>query len=1188
MSIEHPFFNSYKKNTNNISKNDDKLDFVALYENLNFISKEKIARGESVDIVSELNSYAGNISTKQLKNIDYSKFSNHTFFDSAVHKVSYAFNEIINFPYDKPEQEVKKYLSDLDGYTEYVLHNIYPKYTGHIQFDGETKIVICDRKGILLNDYTGDLSKRDGFLSPSNKDYSFSFHLKVPSFDSSNSQNQTIFKKTIVNNQNEIVEGYFCYVKFLDNNNCLLKFGIKPANNDNFFISDINIEYDKTSFININVNVLNDKFNVDFFVNGNIQEKNSSNDINYETFSKDFKNKDVYFILGSGDSEIFHDVINDTLESSILGLDEFIYFNKNRDNLTQKLWKNENIFTDAAVLLYLKFNEPGGDHTNSSLVLDASGNKLHGLILDVASDKQITDTTAIKVNESLLTQEDLKMSPVILGTYSNIITTRDSLLNTAKKFDADNSNIIFNLLPLHYFTNNSNFENKSDFISPDIVIENSIGFVDNTTQKNTHITNLCLIWARFFDQLKLYVDALSGLYDLDYDSINREDFVNSQMHLLCKMYGFDFKEININKTNKKSENKNLTFDDIVSEVSLIKLQNIIWKKILMNSQSIIRSKGTLKSIDFLFNSVGFDAKKYTNIEEKSYENFINIEDRFSYEKSKFKMLDFGKNINVVSAFNNNNSIDVSNKPILKVENIKTNDNNNVIGGVNSEFSVEAFFDFNKLIYNHSIYKNEKKYNVIQSIFRLNDENNNCFLNCFAKFGKNTDTNFDLILEYIPYNTANNDLKQTIMLTNLNAYDMEHYVNISFKYDNVLNTINMQLLHGFVGDVIDKNTLSKAYKTINVDFLSNNQSLLYMFKNNFSLVTGEQDYTDSLLENSSKRTIFEGRLVCVRLWKKMLSYNECLLHSKDIFNISEDNLAILRDSTLISNFLFNSYEHADKTDSNNIVIISANYSRPYVELNVDKTELNKLDIKFNEDYTSDSSLFSFKDIVRKKSLAKIDVIDNNHLKRVRILSYNDEENKKAYDNFESYPTHNIPVDYNSYKTNYLSIDMSVTKAIDDSISNLINNIDQFSKLLSSNLGIYQDEYHLLNQHRKDYFDKYLDAESSVNFEEVNNLYKYFDTILNSILFSLIPQNINFKGFNLVYESHILERAKYQHKNKDSNISVHDIYDYKTTRLGYNDVIAKRDLNYKEARMGRRWLSIGTYALLKVYLIISSQR
>ena len=92
------------------------------------------------------------------------------------------------------------------------------------------------------------------------------------------------------------------------------------------------------------------------------------------------------------------------------------------------------------------------------------------------------------------------------------------------------------------------------------------------------------------------------------------------------------------------------------------------------------------------------------------------------------MLDFGKSININSSFNGN-SIDVINKPILKIENITTNHDNVVINGVNSEFSVETFFDFNKLIYNHSIYKNYKKYNVIQSIFRLNDNDNNCFLNC---------------------------------------------------------------------------------------------------------------------------------------------------------------------------------------------------------------------------------------------------------------------------------------------------------------------------------------------------------------------------------------------------------------------------------------------------------------------------
>ena len=396
--------------------------------------------------------------------------------------------------------------------------------------------------------------------------------------------------------------------------------------------------------------------------------------------------------------------------------------------------------------------------------------------------------------------------------------------------------------------------------------------------------------------------------------------------------------------------------------------------------------------------------------------------------------------------------------------------------------------------------------------------------------------------------------------------MEHYVCVSFKHNDT-NTIDIQLLHGFVGDVIDKNSLSVVNKTINIEFLAQSLNSLYLFSNNFSLVSGEQNYADNTrsLESTNIRTTFEGRIICTRLWKKFLSYNECLLHSKDIFNISENNITILKNSTLISNFLFNEYSYSDRNDlTNQIIVNSVNYSKPYIELNDDGIELNSLKIKFSEDYSDDLSLFSFNDLVRKKSSVKIDSIDNNHLKRVRILSYSDEENKKAYNNFEVYPIHNIPVSYSSYKTNFLSVDMSVTKSIDDAISNLINNIDQFSKLLSSNLGIYQTEYHLINQLRKDYFDKYLDNESAVNFEEVNNLYKYFDTILNSILFSLIPQNINFKGFNLVYESHVLERSKYQHKNKDSNIPVQDIYDYKTTRLDYNNVAAKRDLGYKEIR------------------------
>ena len=96
--IHHPFFKSYNNKDNVVSKSTNEINFFEILSNLTKEEKQALLKGESKDIISELESYAGNISTSQLKNIDYSKFSNHVFFDSAVHKVKYAFEEIIKFP----------------------------------------------------------------------------------------------------------------------------------------------------------------------------------------------------------------------------------------------------------------------------------------------------------------------------------------------------------------------------------------------------------------------------------------------------------------------------------------------------------------------------------------------------------------------------------------------------------------------------------------------------------------------------------------------------------------------------------------------------------------------------------------------------------------------------------------------------------------------------------------------------------------------------------------------------------------------------------------------------------------------------------------------------------------------------------------------------------------------------------
>jgi len=62
---------------------------------------------------------------------------------------------------------------------------------------------------------------------------------------------------------------------------------------------------------------------------------------------------------------------------------------------------------------------------------------------------------------------------------------------------------------------------------------------------------------------------------------------------------------------------------------------------------------------------------------------------------------------------------------------------------------------------------------------------------------------------------------------------------------------------------------------------------------------------------------------------------------------------------------------------------------------------------------------------------------------------------------------------------------------------------------------------------------------LNYSSIGNIFKYFDNIMSSILYDIVPSSVRFEGFNYVYESHILERHKYQYKNLNSCIAINDL-------------------------------------------------
>ena len=72
-------------------------------------------------------------STQQIP-VDWSKFENHTFFNSAEANVNSAFDTIINYyPFDGNRREIDKFNSDLTGFEKYIFSR-FPKNLGYLNF----------------------------------------------------------------------------------------------------------------------------------------------------------------------------------------------------------------------------------------------------------------------------------------------------------------------------------------------------------------------------------------------------------------------------------------------------------------------------------------------------------------------------------------------------------------------------------------------------------------------------------------------------------------------------------------------------------------------------------------------------------------------------------------------------------------------------------------------------------------------------------------------------------------------------------------------------------------------------------------------------------------------------------------------------------------------------------------------
>jgi len=575
------------------------------------------------------------ISSTQQLNLDWSKFENHTFFNSAVSNVNTAFDKLVNgYPIDGTKKEVIDFVNSLTGFEKYIL-DTFPKNTGYLQFNKSlpNSIDVKDIKnsGIVIKEsaiVTGEKG-----LNPGSKSFSIEAHIYAE--DAAN-LNQIVLQKLESNNigfslvLEENLSTTACNIQFIVTTAEIVSYVSAPIVKGKFnHICAIFDRDSETSTLKILVNGVE-----------------STNDLVLEVLNINPTNN--YLTIGYGNTTKITSTTTFTQGEYFDGyIDELRLYHKaiSWDSVEPKAKKQ--IFQDDDLVLYFRFNEPFDAEAavnTPNIVIDSSGNGFHSVINNFDSSLRDNPTSIVNPIEF----EDEKYFPILFPNNTLVQTFNTSLLTSAILYDDNNPNLITKLVPPHYFLDgmNETISNESGFGT---ILNAYEGDKPNSGKLGTAqmLTSVLLIWGKFFDEIKIVTDNFSNLLNVEYS--DEESAINTFLTFVAKYYGFDLPTIFPEASWEQFAHGENTSDQTTkAQTALSYIQSQIWRRILVNLKDIYKSKGTINSIKSFLLSAGIDPNSLLRLRE--YGGNLKNDIKYSREEKieTSTMLDFSGSLSTTS------------------------------------------------------------------------------------------------------------------------------------------------------------------------------------------------------------------------------------------------------------------------------------------------------------------------------------------------------------------------------------------------------------------------------------------------------------------------------------------------------------------------------------------------------------
>ena len=1074
-------------------------------------------------------------STQQL-NVDWSKFENHTFFMSAEAKVNLSFDTIINgYPFDGTRQETEVFFEKLSGFDRWVFNN-FPRYRGALHFVGCTNggsgstvetgtfIEVQNKTGALFPELSKTPTASPVLNPTGSQSMTIEMQLKLPNMANTN---QVVCQMMSGSSQGFSV----MLLNTSSTSSCTAQFTVVSG----------------TTYMSCPVTLQKGIFNHIAFT------LNRSDFLPYlETFHSakpaaesrtqvtmgDMTIDGVQLLIGSGTS-VQYGPNTVTPVATLSGtIDEFRVFHSARTPRQMAAYAAKSLFATTDLVLYYRFNEPpppiagGPNDPINGIVLDSSGWSLHALINNYTGSLRInaaTDTSTPMIYEHPDT------TAVLFPAFPQTVALNQNLLASASLYDQANPNLITKLVPQHYLLDGAA---EDGFVEPEGLagqLYAGAGIPGQGQMGNVQVmVSLLYIWARFFDDMKLFIDSFSTLRTVDYDT--NETVPDAFLLDTVKSFGFHLPPLFNDATLEQYiRGENIDMQEIsTSEHTLRHVQNTLLRRVLVNMPDVLRSKGTQHSIKSFLRAVGIDPGN--NVRIREYGGPTSQQLSFSRETK----VEQGTMVKFTSA-------SLVTSPYLIAKRIEPG-YPGLAGTASDGLLTSGSWTWEGIV-KYTPVDIKMMNSSTQSIVRLcgtgsvsgSANGSTGILANLVAISSSMDPRLALYVR--PGDSSTSPLlKIELDVPSPGLFNYDKW-NVSFGCRRGDDGLNSGVSSSYFLRVGYQNAGQIEYLVATSTFFfenpgsqdnafrrllaSTNASGTFMAvgRGQFVASGSSSQYLNlndtSSVPDEARATDFAGRLSNVRFWSKFVDNEEWQEHIRNYNSIG------VKDPLVNWNYVTNRTGSFGRLRMNTMMRQEARQANA-TGSNGPIGGINFIDFSENNMHLTGTQFPIEQDVVVG------DVFDLSYLspyfdeatsdEKIRIRSFQNQELLDRTPWASTAPVYEIVASERPTDDVRFTIEFSLIDALNRDIITMFATLDAIDNALGSPELIFSPDYPDLERLRNIYFNR---IKEKLNFQSFFDFFRWFDTSIGTFIQQLVPRKTRFKGTNFTIESHMLERAKQEY-------------------------------------------------------------